>query len=466
MAEIEFRELRGDYVANAGQTISLREYLDYFEPLGSSLSRLPDGVGGPFVHQFVDGGGRTIGSMGWVVSAASKRFGAWTLWGMWTDRAIPAVALPLYWSMLSDPARVSELVRRANDDAERLADRRHWAELMDDVKTLRLRDDLLRESLKGELAHAWSVPPPYRHSIEVELRPDLLDLLPWLYILGPVDPVAAQLQPSRFNDAGYQYILDHERAGARGGASSSVDVGELVDVAASDVVAGWRMANELRARRGRPKRADRAVARPQPAETNEMQTETSSTRGTAARKPPIANTARLLFDDAARVLKPVYAIAVIALLAWIAVNVHLIRKTLREQSPAAPAVSETIEPVTTGTAPAAAVAEDPSRNRVPRIAAALAARPVRGIRVNAPVLDEIARGGSDAPEQLARVAIEVFLRRNGCYARTEAADGRLSTNETRAARNCAVLQDQRLMNGSAPDTERAIAWLERTIAPE
>jgi len=85
----EFHELHGDYVANTGQTINLREYLDYFEPLGSALSRLPDGSGGPFVHQFTDSGGRTIGSIGWVVSAASKRFGAWTLWGMWTDRPIP-----------------------------------------------------------------------------------------------------------------------------------------------------------------------------------------------------------------------------------------------------------------------------------------------------------------------------------------------------------------------------------------
>src|ERR1044071_741466 len=89
MAESEFRELRGDYVANTGQSISLREYLDYFEPLGSALSRLPDGTGGPFVHQFTVGGGRTIGAIGWVGSAAATRFRAWTLWGLWTDRAIP-----------------------------------------------------------------------------------------------------------------------------------------------------------------------------------------------------------------------------------------------------------------------------------------------------------------------------------------------------------------------------------------
>src|SRR5687768_5175315 len=168
MAE-SFRELRGDYVENGGQTISLREYLDYFEPLGSALSRLPDGTGGPFVHQFTGGGGRTMGSIGWVVSAASKRFGAWTLWGMWSDRAIPAVALPLFWSALSDPARTSDLVRRANEDSDRLFNRGRWAELLDEETTIRLDDDALRESLKAELARAWAVPPPHRHSIEVEL---------------------------------------------------------------------------------------------------------------------------------------------------------------------------------------------------------------------------------------------------------------------------------------------------------
>jgi len=101
MSEIDasgapFRELRGDYVDHAGQQINLPGYLDYFEPLGSSLSRLPDGAGGPFVYRFTASGGRTIGALGWVVSAAARRYGAWKLWGMWTDRSMPAIALPLF----------------------------------------------------------------------------------------------------------------------------------------------------------------------------------------------------------------------------------------------------------------------------------------------------------------------------------------------------------------------------------
>ena len=206
MAEV-FRELHGDYVENTGQQISLREYLDYFEPLGSALARLPDGTGGPFVHHFTDSGGRAIGALGWVVSAKSKRFGGWTLWGTWTDRAMPAVALPLFWPVLADPARVSDWVARANDDAELLLDSERWEELLGELKTVRLRDAPFREYLKAALARAYAVPLPHRHPIEIELTPRMLDLLPWLWLLGPVDPATARLQPNRFNGAGYQYIL-------------------------------------------------------------------------------------------------------------------------------------------------------------------------------------------------------------------------------------------------------------------
>src|SRR5688500_3437832 len=103
MADAFFRELRGDYVENVGQVVTPREYLDYLEPLGSALSRRPDGVGGPFVYQFRGGGARVVGAMGWVVSAASKRYGGWRLWGMWADGPIPPLALPLAWPELADP---------------------------------------------------------------------------------------------------------------------------------------------------------------------------------------------------------------------------------------------------------------------------------------------------------------------------------------------------------------------------
>lgn len=448
----EFHELHGDYVANTGQTISLREYLDYFEPLGSALSRLPDGVGGPFVHHFTGGGGRTIGSIGWVVSAASKRFGAWTLWGMWSDRAIPAVALPLFWNILSDPAKTSEMVRRANDEAARLADRRRWADLLDEVKTLRLRDDALRESLTAELARAWAVPPPHRHSIEVEVTPRMLDVLPWLYILGPVDPTTAQLQPSRFNDAGYQYILDEHRAPARAGAALAFDVGELVDTAASDVVAAWRMANELRAQRGKPKRAEKL--RSIPAEKTEMRKETSSTP--VERRPPRPS----ITVSPETMWTALYRIAVIAFLAWIAWNVNVIRKT----TPAPREVSPTVSPVpeTAATPPEPAPEDNPSRARVARVSAALVANSPRNIRLS----EDIARSGANDADTLATVAIEIFLRRNVCHPRTDVVDGKLSATEQRAIRNCGALQEARLMASDIqPDAVRAIDWLERIVTP-
>ena len=445
MAEMQFHELHGEYVANAGQTISLREYLDYFEPLGSALARMPDGAGGPFVHQFTDSGGRTIGSIGWVVSAASKRFGAWKLWGMWTDRAIPAVALPLFWPELSDPSRTADLVSRANEDAERLFDRRRWPDLLHEVKTLRLRDDALRGSLETVLERAWSVPPPHRHSIEVELTPQMLDVLPWVYILGPVDPIAAQLQPARFNGAGYQYILDEHQEPPRVRAASAVDVGALVDTAASDVVKGWRMANDLRARRERPKRAERMPPpRVEPLETMDMPTKPTP-------KPPIP-------------WQPIYQIAVIAILAWIAYNVNVIRKATTAQRDGAPPAVSTTAPVDTTEPAPAPVPENPTGTLIPRIAAALAASPPRNIRVSETVLNEIEQGGAGAEERLARVAIEVFLRRNACHSRAEIVDGRFSTAEQRSIRNCAAIQDNGLVRSNfEPDNPRAIAWLQRLV---
>ncbi|PYQ29769.1 MAG: hypothetical protein DMF56_08550 [Acidobacteria bacterium] len=450
MAESEFRELRGDYVANSGQSISLREYLDYFEPLGSALSRLPDGTGGPFVHQFTVGGGRTIGAIGWVVSAASKRFGAWTLWGLWTDRAIPPVALPLFWPTLSDPAKTTELVERANDQAERLFDRKRWPKLLEQIQTHRLRDDTLRGALTNELARAWSVPPPHRRAIEVELTPQLLDLLPWLYILGPVDPATAHLQPGRFNGAGYQWILN-DRYDPPRSAANAFDVSDLVENASSDVVTAWRMAHELRTQRGRP--APKPRAKSKPVETKPMR-ETTTPAPESAPAPTWKE-----------MIEPAFQIVVLVLLLWIAYNVYVIRKTVTAQPDTTATTTTTSAPIEeTTTEPPRAPA--PVESRVSRIATTLSTRPPRNIRIDNTVLDEIAKGATGAESKLARVGIEIFLRRNACYTRTEIVDGKFSTAEQRAIRSCAVLQDEKLVKtGIDPDNERTLAWLERILAP-
>src|SRR5215212_4551405 len=116
MSELDgpvFRELRGEYVEKKGQVLNLKEYLDYFEPLGSALSRQPDGAGGPFVYQFRSGGA-VISSVGWVVSSAALRYGGWRLWGMWSQRPIPPVVLPLLWPRLSRPEQVERMIDDAN----------------------------------------------------------------------------------------------------------------------------------------------------------------------------------------------------------------------------------------------------------------------------------------------------------------------------------------------------------------
>src|SRR5688572_7905524 len=193
-----FRELRGEYVDDAGQVVTLREYLDFFEPLGTALSRLPDGAGGPFLYQFSGGGGRVIGAMGWVVNDSATRKGAWKLWGIWADRPIPPLTLPLLWPELADSERLRDLIDRANTNAPQLV--RH--DVFDDINTTRLHDDRFRTLLKIHLARAYRASDPRDRPIEIEVSGVALDLLPWLYLLGPVDPEIAQLQPNRFNGAG------------------------------------------------------------------------------------------------------------------------------------------------------------------------------------------------------------------------------------------------------------------------
>ena len=435
MAEI-FRELHGDYVENAGQQISLREYLDYFEPLGSALARLPDGTGGPFVHHFTDGGGRTISALGWVVSAKSKRFGGWKLWGTWTDGPMPPVAIPLFWPVLSDPARVSDWVGRANEDSDRLLDGERWTEVLSGLKTTRLRDASFREYLKAELSRAYAVPLPHRAPIEIELTPKMLDLLPWIFLLGPVDPSVARLQPNRFNGPGYQYILSDDVPDAPDTAIAA-EIEKVVDAAAKSVVSGWRLARELRARRERPQ--TKAM---RPRERNEM-------RSAPSAPAPSRRAVRVPWNEIAISLDAVWKIVVVVLLAWIAWNVHVIRKAT--SPPARAAVSPTLD--------VAPVYEpDLSPEGLRSIATRLASRPPRGVRVS----DTLATGVT--AEKLSRAAVEVFLRRNGCLETTESVDGKFSTAEERAIRNCATLQDEGLMKDRTdPDPPRAIAWLEETL---
>jgi hypothetical protein len=445
MAEA-FHELHGDYVENAGQQISLREYLDYFEPLGSALARLPDGTGGPFVHHFTDGAGHTISAMGWVVSAKSKRFGGWKLWGMWTDRPMPPVALPLFWGALSDPARVSEWVDRANEDADRLLDPKQWPGALGEIKTSRLREAPFRELLKAELARAYAVPLPHRHPIEIEVTPATMALLPWLYLLGPVDPVQARLQPNRFNGPGYQYILADEFV-PPSDADIPAEIDTLVDAATKSTAAGWRAATELRARREHPPRAAKTAAKTaRPRERSDMRSQPSS-------PAPPASSPKY---DVPMIVDAAWKIVVLLLLLWIAWNVYSIRKAIPTPSAPPPVVEAPVEtPEDTTTTVAPRYEPDLSNARLRRIASALSTRSPRGVRINASALADV------SAEKLARVAVEIFLRRSGCLTGDTTVDGKFSTAEQRAIRNCATLQDEHLMKDrTEPDAARAIDWLE------
>lgn len=441
-----FRELRGDYVEHQGQRLDPGEYLDFFEPLGSSLSRSRDGVGGPFVYRFTASGGRVISALGWVVSAASRRYGAWSLWGMWTDRRLPELALPLFWPQLADASQTAEMVSRANRVAERLFNRKQWSGLGAEIGRMRIHDDDFREVLAAELSRLYAGAPPSRQPLEIELSPSMLDLLPWIYLLGPVDPFEAQLQPSRFNGDGYQYILNDADMPRRE-VEIRDDVEELVEAATDSVIKGLKKANELRgARKGRAvsdARVPVAWARPQ---------EDAMT----PRKVPVAKKA-LPSDRWISLVTPLYQLAVVALLVWIALEVRDLRKTI--QAPPATvalttAMTTTGTPATTSASPAEEVETDEAR--VQRLSKMLVENPPRPIHVSRTAIVD--------RKSLANAAVEVFLRRNGCFNTAETVDGKLSAAEQRAMRGCPALRSEQLVNSHGDvDQARAIAWLDSVL---
>ncbi|HKO56138.1 MAG TPA: hypothetical protein VJ276_09685 [Thermoanaerobaculia bacterium] len=442
-----FRELRGEYVEKKGQVLNLSEYLDYFEPLGSALSRQPDGAGGPFVYQFRPGGGATVSSIGWVVSSAKIRYGGWRLWGMWSPRPIPPVALPLLWPRLARADQLPRMIDDLNHDASRLLDPPRWPDFLDGIDVRRLHEEPFRRELSIQLSKAYAA--AHGGAIEVEVALETLDVLPWLYLLGPVDPAAAQLQPGRFHGPGYQYILGALPAEGE----IDPDVEAIVEQTADDAVKGWEAARDYRedrTRRVAPPPPRRAAPRPQAPRRMES-AEMKNMRPKPAPRPSP-------WSDVQRWLPTVLQVITLLLLGWLIYDVNRLRTELKSAPSAEipePAASVTTSPVITPPAP----------SRMQRLRSGLAARPPVGVRIDPRAMDAIRGEDAAAQNAAAQLAVEILLRQNACVDRSSPADAKLSAAESRAARRCVPVQQRRLYRGDELDTERALAWLERLVEP-
>lgn len=455
-----FHELRGDYVDGAGQVIAPREFLDYFEPLGSALSRLPDGVGGPFVHQFRLSN-RVVGALGWVVSAASKRFGGWNLWGVWTDGPIPPLALPLFWRDLSDRGRSADVLESANRQAGPLIRRASWPKILDRLDATPLHDEAFRTALKVNLSRLYRAKHHDDAPTEIDIDPAMLDLLPWIYLLGPVDPARALLKPSRFNGAGYQYILA-EGAKVEGGIDAVID--ELVDATANDVLQGFKTATALRQERTRPAASYVRPIKQRPMESDEMGSQTTRQSKARSTESDSRATEPLVPAMLPLILRTARDLVIIALLVWIGFNVQQIRKN--GGTAAAPPTVVTNAPAREPDSLPATQAEVPTPTREQQIGQTLMLKPPQGVRIDPAILNSIVSdAGPASTAALSRVSVEIFLRRNGCLPHADAVDGKFSAAEQRAIRACTALTSQRLMKtATEPNADRAIAWLEKTLA--
>lgn len=455
-----FHELRGDYVDGAGQVITPREFLDYFEPLGSALSRLADGAGGPFVHQFRLSN-RVVGAMGWVVSAASKRFGGWNLWGVWTDGAIPPLALPFFWRDLSDRERSADVLERANRNATALMRRTPSPKILDRLDATPLHDESFRTALKAHLSRLYRAKHHDDTPTEIDIDPAMLDLLPWIYLLGPVDPARALLKPSRFNGAGYQYILA-DGAKADGGIDAVID--DLVDTTGNDVLQGFTAATALRQERIRPAPTYTRPIKHRPVESNEMGSQTTSQSKTRSTESGSRTTEPVVPAMLPLILRSARDLVIIALLTWIGFNVQHIRN--ERDIAAAPPTVVTNAPAREPDVVPATQTEVPTPTRAQQIGQTLMLKPPQGVRIDPAILNSIVGDASAASTAaLSRVSVEIFLRRNGCLPHADAVDGKFSTAEQRAIRSCTALTNQRLMKtATEPNADRAIAWLEKTLA--
>ena len=174
-----------------------------------------------------------------------------------------------------------------------------------------------------------------------------------------------------------------------------------------------------------------------------------------SRKPP-KPMAALPLETLKTAWTTLYQIAVLGLLFWIGLEVRGIRNAMPSPPVAVPVTTTSVATAPNTPEPQPVEAPETPAARIARIAQTLAAHPPQGIRVNP-------AGIGDA-SSLARAAVEIALRRNGCFKGSEAVDGKISAAEQRAMRNCSVLSSERLVNARGEiDAPHAIDWLERTL---
>lgn len=474
-----FRELTGTY--SDGQRVTPVEYSDHFEAIGTSFARHPDGAGGPFVYNFRRSDGQQVGSIGWALSVASRRLGGWQLWGMVCEgQAFPALALPLLWKQLRSRDDLARLKERVEDIGDVLGNPDELLRLLQQLQRDPMKDDL-RQGLRALLHTAYAKYSPGAGSISIDVTPETLDTLPWLSLLGPVSPRAAQLQPRPFHDGiGYSYVLKLKETKLDSPRVNSI-VHEKIDAALrllpSDLAGAWAIAEETRGitqRSGVPE-----VLVPVPVQPSRERTfpraEPPPQRTVSA---PVSSDATLLSEQQGALLRDlsrkvelayrwVIPVALFVLLAFSGLNVWFtwtVKQELEQLSRRVVepvSVTDTSPPVQDTTAEVVPPAETTTAAPLP-LHARLAARPPAGIVLDAAFKTRLTQS---APTRLqfAAAAVEIFMRLEGCQELARPVNGQI--NDERAAiaacpklQTAGILTEQRDMI-----VAEAMQWLEGQV---
>jgi hypothetical protein len=479
-----FRELTGTY--SDGQRVTPVEYSDHFEAIGTSFARHPDGAGGPFVYNFRRGDGHVVGSIGWALSVASRRHGAWQLWGMVSEgQAFPALALPLLWKQLRSRDDLSRLKERVEGIGEAFGNPDDLLRLLEQLPRDPMKDDL-RQGLRALLHAAYAKYAPGAGSIPIDVTPETLDALPWLSLLGPVPPRSAQLQPRPFHEGiGYAYVLKQKETRLESPRVNSI-VHEKIDAALkllpADIAGAWAIAEETRGIMQRSSVAE--VAPPgtvimsvqAPRERIPKRPEAPQPRPVSA---PVSSDAMLLSEQQSALLRDlsqkiefayqwVIPVTLFVLLAFAALNFWFTWTVRQELDQLSRQISDSNASVPDPSLQQPAVATDfvpPTQTSTAPplpLHTRLAARPPAGI-----ILDEAFRTRLTESEptrlQFAAAAVEIFMRLEGCQPLSKPVNGQIS-DERAAIADCPKLQTAGLMTEERDMlAAKATQWLERQV---
>lgn len=456
-----FNPLRATYAG--GQIVEPKDFYDAVNGIGTPLSSIPRGEG-PFLRNVP----RKKGALGWARGTPSARVASWSAVGVWCDGSIPFLAFPWLWNQLRSATDPSEIVETANQFAADL-------ESPEDPSRVFSRLPKVDRPTLARLLHDLFVQKEQvgTTTIKVDLSVDDLDLIPWIFLLGPLDPFDVQVLPFKWERDQYWYTLGDKislpyadvQPMLRKNLDKSIET--LLEEVEESPTNAWQRAIELRKN---PLRVTAIPTVEAPAYPNAQRPQ--SLESLPLDRDPLA--ARTIVPQNETGLPPPWPIERILLVAiaisslitvWMQYNARnaldqLVSRTSTDTNASAKTDTSTTDTITPAT--------DPTlhpRAPLPNLAHTAA----MGLLYESPV--PIAKDARSAFDQaiavrnakdmtlISNAAVEVALREKQCVENTPI-DGMLDENERKEAAQCVAMKSERFFRGDGTaDVRGRLQWL-------